>query len=110
MVDGATNRFTPISNQTLVLSWDGDPGEVRLLGRVDGVERTLLGPFSGSWALFRLFMASEEWARDGSRYVVTWSLPVAGGPNLELEADVEAPAAVAGGELANLRCQGQIAR
>jgi type VI secretion system protein ImpL len=110
MVDGATNRFTPISNQTLVLSWDGDPGEVRLLGRVDGVERTLLGPFSGSWALFRLFMAAEEWARDGSRYVVTWSLPVAGGPNLELEADVEAPAAVAGGELANLRCQGRIAR
>lgn len=110
MVDGVTNQFSPVSNQTLVLSWDGDPGEVRLLGRVDGVERTLLGPFSGSWALFRLFLAADEWARDGSRYVVTWSLPIAGGANLDLEADVEAPAAFAAGDLASLRCQGQIAR
>jgi type VI secretion system protein ImpL len=110
VVDGVTNQFTPISNQTLVLSWDGDPGEVRLLGRVDGVERTLLGPFSGSWALFRLFMAADRWTRDGSRYLVTWSLPVAGGSNLELEADVEAPAALATGDMASLSCQGRIAR
>jgi type VI secretion system protein ImpL len=109
-VDGVTNQFSPVSNQTLVLSWDGDPGEVRLLGRVDGVERTLLGPFSGSWALFRLFMAADDWARDGSRYVVTWSLPIAGGANLDLEADVAAPAAFAAGDLARLRCQGRIAR
>jgi type VI secretion system protein ImpL len=110
IVDGVSNHFTPVSNQTLVLSWDGDPGEVRLLGRIDGVERTLLGPFSGTWALFRLFLAADQWTPEGSRYTVTWSLPVEGGSNLQLEADVEAPAAFATGDLANLSCQGQIAR
>jgi type VI secretion system protein ImpL len=109
-VDGRSNTRTPVSNATLVLTWDGDPGEVRLLGRVDGVERTLLGPFSGTWALFRLFMAADSWSQEGSRYVVTWSIPVAGAADLRFQADVEAPASIANGDFTNLRCQSRVAR
>jgi type VI secretion system protein ImpL len=110
LVDGVSNRFTPVSNQTLVLTWDGEPSQVRLLGRVDGVERTLLGPFEGTWAAFRLLLAADDWIQAGSRYTVQWSIPVPGTPNLQLEADVEAPPAFANGDFTALRCPGQVAR
>ena len=108
-VDGSSTRFTPTSNQTTVLRWDGQPRDIRLLGRVDGVERTLLGPVSGSWAVFRLLLSAERWTADGSRYQVEWSIPVDGAADLKLTADVEAPAALADGDLSGLRCPGRIA-
>lgn len=109
IVDGTSTNFTPVSNRTTVLNWDGQPSEIRLLGRVDGVQRTLLGPVSGSWALFRFLLAAEDWTSDGSRYRVEWSIPVSGAADLKLTADVEAPPALAGGDFSELRCPGRIA-
>ncbi len=109
-VDGSGTQFTPLSNQTLVLPWNGQPEEIRLVGRVDGVERTLFGPVSGSWALFRFLLAAERWTSEGSRYRAEWSIPIPGAADLKLVADVEAPAALATGAFGELRCPGRIAR
>jgi type VI protein secretion system component VasK len=87
---GQTYRFTRTQNVTATIDWDGRrAGEVRLLARVNGVERTLAGPwYDDPWAIFRLFQAASGWEATGNRHAVQWTVE-RDGQVLSLGADVE---------------------
>lgn len=108
---GQTYRFTRTSNVTATLDWDGRrAGEVRLLARMDGVERTVSGPFNDPWGMFRLFQQASGWDVTGPRHTVRWSV-VRDNRELELVADVELlglPPIFRRDYFAGMRCPGRL--
>jgi len=56
------------------IDWPGAQHEAKLSGGQPGQERTLVGPFSGPWAVFQLFSAADDLTRVGSSVNVSWDL------------------------------------
>ncbi|HTR78823.1 MAG TPA: ImcF-related family protein [Gemmatimonadaceae bacterium] len=86
--------------QTAKLTWPGVGHETKLSATLGSTELTLVGPFTGPWALIQLFYSADTWTPSGDGYRVEWSPRTAGqrmtlpnGSALKIAMDVNAGAA-----------------
>jgi len=75
-LDGELVRSRSGGNvETARIDWPGNQHEAKLSGGTGGAELTLVGPYSGPWAVFQLFNAADDWKSAGpTAYRVGWEL------------------------------------
>ena len=74
-VDGRQTICTELDCRTSVMRWDGNSSsEVELTARVDGQNVRIAGPFSGPWAIFRLFAGANGWRSPGEPHTIRWQV------------------------------------
>ncbi|MGH7617087.1 MAG: ImcF-related family protein, partial [Gemmatimonadaceae bacterium] len=62
--------------ETARVDWPGTGSqhEAKLSASNGGQELTMVGPYTGPWALFQLFNAADDWKPAGNGYRVGWEL------------------------------------
>src|SRR5262249_10498153 len=74
-LDGEIVRSAMNGNvETARIDWPGGRHEARLAASNGGQELTMVGPYSGTWAVFQLFNAADDWKAAGNGYRVGWEL------------------------------------
>jgi len=73
--DGRQTLCTQLDCRTLVLRWDGNSSSaVELTARIAGENVRVAGPYSGSWAIFRLFAGATGWRSPGEAHTIRWEV------------------------------------
>ena len=74
-LDGEVVRSATNGNvETARIDWPGGQHEAKLSASNGGQELTMVGPYSGPWAVFQLFNAADDWKPAGNGYRVGWEL------------------------------------
>lgn len=74
-LDGDIVRSTTSGNmQSARIDWPSAGRDVKLSGGGIGSELNLVGPFTGTWAIFHLFNAADEWRPAGPNIRVGWEI------------------------------------
>jgi type VI secretion system protein ImpL len=74
-LDGNVVRSTKGGNiETARIDWPGPQHEAKLSANIGGQELTMVGPFTGTWAVFQLFNQADSWNPAGNGYRVGWDL------------------------------------
>lgn len=111
VVDGRMATFTRTSAAAQPFVWDGaQAAEARLVARVGGNEFPLSG--QGTWAVFRLFQAAENWVTEGITQRAQWTTRHEGSSvAIPFELNIGgAPPIFSRQYFAGVSCTGQIAR
>jgi hypothetical protein len=74
-LDGEVVRSSANGNtETARIDWPGAQHEAKLSAGNGGPELTMVGPYSGPWAVFQLFGAADDWKPAGNAFLVGWEL------------------------------------
>ncbi|MDB4898252.1 MAG: ImcF domain protein, partial [Gemmatimonadetes bacterium] len=120
-LDGEAVRSSTSGNlATARIDWPGAAHEAKLAAGLGTTEVTLVGPYSGPWAVFQLFAAADEWRQVPNGYRVGWELSTRArraelptGTSAKVIVQIDAgPAAtlLRKGFFAGAECPGEIAR
>jgi len=120
-LDGEVVRSTANGNtESARIDWPGVQHEAKLGAGNGGPEITMVGPFSGPWAVFQLFNAADDWKPAGNAFMVGWELATrtqrattARGTAAKITVQVDAGAAapvLRKGFFAGADCGGNIAK
>jgi type VI secretion system protein ImpL len=120
-LDGEPIRSSASGNISQArIDWPGSAHEAKLTAGIGAAEVTLVGPYSGPWAVFQLFAVADEWRSVPNGYRVGWELTtrtqraaLAGGGGAKAVAQIEPPAAATvlrRGAFAGAECAGDIAK
>ena len=120
-LDGEVIRSTTNGNVSSArIDWPGAGHESRLSAGNGGPELTMVGPYSGPWAVFQLFSAADEWRQVPNGYRVGWELAtraqrvtLPGGQSAKIVVQIDnGPAATVlrKGFFAGSQCSGDIAQ
>ena len=120
-LDGEVVRSSANGNmETARIDWPGVQHEAKLSAGTGGAELTMVGPYSGPWAVFQLFNAADDWKPSGNGFRVGWELATrtqrattANGAAAKIIVQVDAGSAATvlrKGFFAGADCGGNIAR
>lgn len=120
-VDDQVARFTRASNDPSPFQWQPRLAHgARISGQFGGSEVNFLGPFNGTWALFKLFHRAERWTGSGGAYTVEWAMRTQGqqmtladGSPVKLTVELNLgnqPPIFQRGYFNDMRCVGTVAR
>lgn len=121
-IDDQAPRFTRASNDPSPFQWQASRARsARLAGQFGGSEVNFLGPYNGTWALFKLFHRADSWSGgSGGAYTVEWAIKTQGqqmtladGSPLKLTVELNLgnqPPVLRRGYFDNLRCVSNIAQ
>ncbi len=120
-LDGEVVRSSANGNtESARIDWPGVQHEAKLSAGNNGPEITMVGPYSGPWAVFQLFNAADDWKPAGNAFLVGWELATrtqrattARGTAAKITVQVDAGAGSAvlrKGFFAGSDCGGNIAR
>ncbi len=120
-LDGEVIRSTVSGNSSSArIDWPAAGHEARLSAGNGGPDVTMVGPYSGPWAVFQLFNAADEWRQLPTGYRVGWDLATRGqrvilangqGAKIVVQIDNGPAAAVLRkGFFAGSQCPGDIAQ
>jgi type VI secretion system protein ImpL len=74
-LDGEVIRSTINGNSSSArIDWPAAGHEAKLSAGNGGADATMVGPYSGPWAVFQLFNAADEWRQTPNGYRVGWEL------------------------------------
>jgi type VI protein secretion system component VasK len=106
-----------------LIKWPGNQHEAKLSAGTGGPELTMVGPYSGPWAVLQLFNAADDWEEmpAGKGYRVGWELVTraqratlpsgqAAKITLQIEANPATIAVLKKGFFAGADCGGNVAR
>lgn len=119
-IDGQATRFTKGAEAPKAYVWSGASGrEARISGQLGTMEANLIGPYTGTWAVFHLFYDAETFRPQGSTYLLEWAIRTGGrqatlpdGTPIKIVFELNMgalPPVLRKGELGGMRC-GQIAQ
>jgi type VI secretion system protein ImpL len=78
-LDGEVIRSTVNGNSSSArIDWPAAGHEAKLSAGNGGPDLTMVGPYSGPWAVFQLFNAADEWRQVPTGYRVGWELATRG--------------------------------
>lgn len=78
-LDGEVVRSSLNGNQASArIDWPGAGHEAKLAAGLGSTEATVVGPFTGPWAVFQLFAAADEWKSVPNGYRVGWEIGTRG--------------------------------
>ncbi len=79
-MDDQVAKFTREANDPSPFQWQASKARsARLAGQFGGSEVNFLGPFNGTWAIFKLFHRAERWTGGGGgAYTVEWTMRTQG--------------------------------
>ncbi|MEP6992421.1 MAG: ImcF-related family protein, partial [bacterium] len=120
-LDGEMIRSTTGGNVASVrIDWPGAGHEARLSAGNGGPDLTMVGPYSGPWAVFQLFNAADEWRQMPNGYRVGWDLAtraqrvtLPGGQSAKIVVQIDnglAATVLRKGFFAGSQCAGDIAQ
>jgi type VI secretion system protein ImpL len=110
-IDGRTATFTRTSTAAYPFQWIGtEARDARLTAQVGGNEVTM--SYKGTWAVFQLFQAAENWRVEGIVQRAQWSTKHQGAQvTIPFELNLGgAPPIFDPGYFAGASCSGQVAR
>ncbi|HEY7237355.1 MAG TPA: ImcF-related family protein [Gemmatimonadaceae bacterium] len=120
MLEGDEVRATKTLAQQQRIDWPAATHDAKLSAQLGTLQATLVGPYSGPWAMFQLFYAADNWQPIGTAMRAEWSLrsgtqgiSLPGGAALKVSVDVSPASAAAvlkRGYLAGAECTGDAAR
>ncbi|MEO7084310.1 MAG: ImcF-related family protein [Gemmatimonadaceae bacterium] len=74
-LDGEVLRSSASGNVASArVDWPGAGHEAKLAAQLGTTEATLVGPYTGPWAVFQLFAVADEWKPAASGFRVGWEL------------------------------------
>ncbi len=120
-LDGEVVRSTTSGNVSSArIDWPSAGREAKLSAGNGGPDLTMVGPYSGPWAVFQLFNAADEWRQVPAGYRVGWELAtraqrvtLPGGQSAKIVVQIDnGPAATVlrKGFFAGSQCGGDIAQ
>ena len=121
VVDDQVARFTRAANDPSPIQWQPRlANTARISGQFGGSEVNFLGPYNGTWALFKLFHRADRWSGSGGSYTVEWALRTQGqqmtladGTPVKLTVEINLgnqPAIFQRGYFNDMRCVATVAR
>jgi type VI secretion system protein ImpL len=120
-LDGELVRSSASGNVSSArVDWPGAGHEAKLSAQLGTTEATLVGPYTGPWAVFQLFAVADEWKAAANGWRVGWELstraqraqlPNGGGAKVIVQLDAGPAATVLRkGFFAGADCGGDIAK